>query len=143
MTIGKRSKSNVARNRQRVFERDHETCVVAGTLWDGLERCRGQLTVQHRVGRGMGGSARYDAPEYLIAMCAHHNGLQTSSALFAEACERNGWSVRRSVADLYSVTGIPVFTQDGWYLLGQDFSRTLIADGEAQGFMLMIYGDTD
>lgn len=144
MSIGRKSRSQVSKNRQQVFTRDHMCCVVQGSLWARLEPCRGQLTVQHRVGRGMGGSAKYDAPEYMVAMCAHHNQLQTSSAEFAKACERLGWSVRRSVADLYAVTGIPVFYGcEGWFLLSTDFRRVLISNEEAEDYMALLYGKSD
>ena len=76
MTIGRRSRSNVSKSRPVVFRRDGRECVVAG-LWESVKwPCAGGLTVQHRRGRGMGGSAVWDEPDCLVAMCVGICGLR-------------------------------------------------------------------
>jgi hypothetical protein len=120
--------SKLDRSRKIVFTRDHDECVVVGSIWQTLQPCGGPLTVQHRVGRGMGGSKKYDAPEYLVAMCLLHNGLAESSATFAAYCTRNGLS------------RIPVRYHDSWYLLSGDM-RFRIPDATAVDMMVELYGD--
>lgn len=112
MRIGRRSKAQVARVREAVFERDGYECVV----FERASECSGGLTVQHRVGRGMGGSARLDGVENLLTMCAYHNGLVESDALFRRLCVMRGYSVPRWAAGC--VGSIPVEFLHGWMLLG-------------------------
>ncbi len=138
MSIGKRSKYQVAKSRPIVFERDQETCIVAGSIWETIQPCMGVLTLQHRVGRGMGGSAKWDAPNCLVTMCVVHNGLIESSREFRLYCERNGLSVLRRVADRVDVSSIPVRYSDGWHLLsgGQRFP---ISEATAEAVMADLY----
>lgn len=138
MSLGRRSRFNVAKARGIVFGRDDHECVVGG-LFEGIRwPCAGGLTVQHRVGRGMGGSAKYDALPYLITMCAFHNGLETSDAVFHAACLKAGWSIPRWVADLHDIGQIPVRYADGWFLLsGSD--RVRIPDSVATTVIDEIY----
>jgi hypothetical protein len=139
MALGKQSKKNVAAVRDAVFSRDQETCVIAGSIWQSLTPCAGGLTIQHRVGRGSGGSALYDAPNHLLAMCAIHNSLQTASSEFDKYCKRNGISVRRSIAKQWSMSRIPVRYYDGWYLL-DGLNRYPVPDRTAEDLMEEIYG---
>ena len=111
MRIGRRSKAQVARVRERVFERDGHECVV----FERASECAGGLTVQHRVGRGMGGSARLDGVENLVTMCAYHNALVESDALFRRLCVMRGYSVPRWAAGC--VGSIPVEFLQGWMLI--------------------------
>jgi hypothetical protein len=139
MAIGKTSRKQVEQVRHAVYDRDQHRCIIEGTFWQGLEPCRGQLTVQHRVSKGAGGSAKYDAANYLLAMCLHHNQLAEASAEFARFCTRNGISVRRSIADQYPMSRIPVRYQDGWHLL-DGAKRFAVPDATAEDLMLDIYG---
>jgi hypothetical protein len=118
MSIGKKSKVQVAKVRELVFERDEQSCVVRGSLWGNLVPCGGGLTIQHRVTRGMGSSASFDTPSHLLSMCAIHNALEPASAEFRSFCERQGYSVPRWAAK--QITRIPVKYRDGWYLLSSD-----------------------
>lgn len=139
MSIGRRSRSNVSKSRPVVFRRDGRECVVAG-LWESVKwPCAGGLTVQHRRGRGMGGSAVWDEPDCLVAMCAAHNVLETADADFKKACLKFGWSVPRWVADQYAMSRIPVRYADGWWLLSGD-GRYSISDNTAQTLIEEIYG---
>lgn len=140
MSIGKTSKKQVDNVRQLVFERDNHTCIVAGTIWETLTPCGGRLTIQHAVTRGMGGSAKWDKPEFLRSMCSVHNGLETSSAEFRKACERNGWSLPRWAAEQHPIGRVPVRYPDGWQLLGAG-SRWPISENTAISLLEEIYGE--
>jgi len=120
VSVGKKSRASVARNRVKVFARDGFECVMAGSFWAVMQSCGGGATVQHRVGRGMGGSAKWDEPPYLVSMCYHHNALIESSAEFRNYCERNGISIRRAYMDRWRIEQIPIRYNDGWFLLSAD-----------------------
>ena len=138
MSVGRRSKYQLAKSRPIVFERDNEQCVVRGTIWETIQPCMGVMTVQHRVGRGMGGSAKWDEPKHLVTMCVVHNGLIESSAEFRNYCERNGLSILRRVADRVDACSIPVRYADGWYLLSGT-ERYLVADQTAEAIIEELY----
>lgn len=138
MSVGRKSKYQLAKSRPIVFERDQEQCIVAGSIWSTIQPCMGVLTLQHRVGRGMGGSARWDAPNCLVTMCVVHNGLIESSYEFRNYCERNGLSIRRTVADRMDVSSIPVRYSDGWFLLAGG-SRFTIPDVTAEAIISDLY----
>lgn len=140
MSIGKRSKYQLAKSRPIVFERDNEQCVVAGTIWETIQPCIGVLTLQHRVGRGMGGSAKWDAPNCLVTMCVVHNTLIESSYEFRSFCERNGFSILRRIADRMDISGIPVRYADGWYLLAGN-SRFPIPEATAEAVISDLYDE--
>ena len=130
-TIGQRSRANLAQVRERVYDRDGHTCIVAGSRWEWLYPCGGELSLQHSVPRGMGGSAKYDDVDFLRTMCVVHNVMETSNAQFAQACQRNGWSVRRGIADQFGIKVIPVWYADGWHLL-QGGERIRISKNTAE-----------
>jgi hypothetical protein len=140
VSIGRRSKSQVEKSRPIVYERDARRCVVQGSIWATLEPCGGSLSLQHRVGRGAGGSALYDSPAFLVSMCILHNQLQTSSAEFAEFCTRNGYSLRRSLAEQHPISRVPIRYSDGWQLLSGD-GRFAISETTAAELMEAIYGE--
>lgn len=138
-TIGKQSKTAVNRVREAVFIRDKNRCVVEGTPVGVNIPCVGELTIQHSVKRGMGGSARFDKPVYLRAMCSHHNSLDASDARFNEMCKVNGWSVPRWVADRDMIACVPVRYADGWHLLN-GMERIRIPDRVAFSLIDNLYG---
>ncbi len=135
MPVGKVSRKQVDAVRGQVFERDGHVCIVAGTVWERVYRCGGQLTVQHSVARGMGGSARYDGIDYLRTMCAVHNGLDTSDATFHSVCLGLGWTVPRWLADTEGIRTIPVSYVDGWHLL-QNGERVWISETTATALQM-------
>ena len=137
-SIGKRSKFQVAKSRPIVFERDGGECVIVGSIWETIQPCAGILTVQHRVGRGAGGSALWDEPKHLLTMCVLHNVLAEQSAEFANYCQRNGVSVPRWAATQFDVQSIPVRYRDGWFLLsgGQRFP---VSDQTAEAMITELY----
>lgn len=140
-SIGKKSKNAVNRVREGIFIRDKNRCVIEGTPVGFNIPCVGELTIQHSVKRGMGGSAKYDLPVYLRAMCAHHNSLDASDASFNRLCVVNGWSVPRWVADQDMIASVPVRYGDGWHLLNE-FERIRIPDRVAFSLIHAIYGET-
>lgn len=117
MSLGKQSRRQIAVSRSTVYKRDGGACVVDGLFEAVKWPCSGGLTLQHRVGRGMGGSAKWDSPKALVAMCERHNFLQTADADFDAACRSNGWSIPRWLADRVDVSRVPVKYCDGWWLL--------------------------
>lgn len=122
-TIGQRSHGAVEQWRDTVYARDAVSCVVAGTISADHWGCRGSRTLQHRVGRGMGGSTLFDTPAYLLTMCTHHNTIAETDASFAAACRLNGWTLPRHRVNL-DPTLVPVRYHDGWHDLDNDGFRT-------------------
>ena len=137
MAIGKQSKLNVAQKRRIVFVRDGETCIAKGVF--GF--CGGDLTVQHRAGRGMGGSAQQDGFDNLLTMCSIHNELETASADFHRLCVKLGWSMPRWVHDQGFADVVPVwYPGRGWFLLEPDGRVSIVDERTAKTTMISIYG---
>ena len=104
--------------RRLVFQRDGDECVHCGTT-EGL-------TIQHRAGRGMGGSKTLDGPENLVVMCALSNQRLESSAAFADLGRTMGWKIRRSE----DPTTIPVrYASGDFYYLNNRGTR-ILAEGD-------------
>lgn len=138
MSVGRQSKKQLDKVRELVFERDGHRCLAEGQF--GF--CGGPLTLQHRVGRGMGGSAQYDTAAHLVTFCQIHNELQTANATFARQCETRGWSIRRWAADMVDITVIPChYPGQGWYLLFPDGAFDQVNDMEANAMLLALYGE--
>ena len=116
-SIGRTSALQVDRIRERIFDRDERACLAAGRL------CDGPLTIQHAVGRGMGGSARLDYPSLLRTLCWMHNGLIEIDAGFRDLAEINGWAIRRFA----TTTAVPVLYPGArWFTLDDEFGRTQV-----------------
>jgi len=122
-TIGQRSHAAVDQWRDTVYNRDVVSCVVAGTSPAEQWSCHGPRTLQHRVGRGMGGSALFDTPAYLLTMCLHHNTIAETDATFASICRTNGWTLPRHRIDVDPIL-VPVRYFDGWHELDNSGFRT-------------------
>jgi hypothetical protein len=138
MSLGKKSRAQVDKVRQLIFERDGGDCLAAHVF--GF--CGGGLTIQHRVGRGMGGSAQYDSPSHLITLCATHNELQTASAEFARICQARGWSIPRWAVERIPAKDIPVqYPGRGWFLLSDDGTVQAIKRYQAVPVFLSLYGE--
>ena len=140
MSIGKKSRKQVEAVRQAVYDRDDHRCVVYGSLWSMLVPCGGSLTIQHRVTRGMGSSAKYDEAPYLLTMCSIHNGLEPASAEFRAFCERQGYSVPRWAAEQTPISRIPVRYEDSWFLLANS-GKYAVPEPVAIDLMTELYGE--
>jgi hypothetical protein len=139
-TLGQQSKRQVEDNRDGIYLRDGHQCVVAGSMWARLFPCEGKLTIQHGIGRGMGGSAQFDSPECLRTMCFGHNDLQPKNSAFAKECIWMGWAIERNRRGL-DWTLIPVRYPDGRdYQLTPDFQRHLLTVDEAAEARALIHG---
>lgn len=136
MPIGRRSKAQTERLRQTVYERDNYQCVSKAVY----APCSADITIQHRVGRGMGGSALYDAEAaFLMVLCGRHNTLETANSDYHRICQHFGWSVPRWVVDRHAITTVPVFYWNGWHYLTDD-GRVPITDEAARARRVEIYG---
>jgi len=136
VSLGKQSRKQVQQAREGVYERDGGVCISKGVQGP----CGGPVTLQHRVGRGMGGSALYDKePAFLLTMCNDHNGLETSNADYHRLCQDLGWSVPRWAVERRSITEIPVWYWDGWFYL-TGFDRVATTEVAAKNKMEEIYG---
>lgn len=142
MSIGKKSRKQVEQIRQQVYERDDHQCVVRGSLWAMLVPCGGSLTIQHRVTRGMGSSAKYDALPFLLTMCSIHNGLEPASSEFRQFCERQGYSIPRWVVGQKPIGRVPVKYEDNWYLLSTT-GKHAIPERLATDLFYEIYGEEE
>jgi len=140
MSNGKKSRANLAKSRPIVMQRDNHTCIVQDTIWSTLVHCGGPETIQHRVNRGMGSSSKYDEPQYLLIMCSVHNTLAESSYEFADFCERNGYKVRRHIAESTPINRIPVRYGQEWFLL-DGHSKFALPTKTAEDLMYEIYAE--
>ena len=137
MGIGKRSKAQTDKLRKMVYERDNYECLSKAVY----APCSADITIQHRVGRGMGGSALYDAhTAFLLVLCNRHNTLETANADYHRICKRFGWSVPRWVVDRWDITEVPVFYWDGWHYLTLD-GKVPVTDEAAKARWVEIYGE--
>lgn len=138
MAVGRKSKAQVAKVRKLVFERDGDACVVSHTKY--WASCTGELTIQHRIARGMGSSALVDEPKYLVSMCAYHNFLDASDAVFHKFCIEQGYSAPRWILNRHQINRLPVCYADGWYLLDGN-ERFEIPESTAKEMMSEIYDE--
>jgi hypothetical protein len=130
-SLGAKSRRATEDNRPGVYFRDGRRCVVQGSIVADRWPCSGGLTVQHAIGKGMGGSAQFDSPELLRTMCLNHNVLQTSNAAFARFCLWFGWSLPRHRIDVQA-DRYPVRYPDGAdYFLDNDYQKHLVGDRSA------------
>lgn len=73
--------------RKRIYERDHGRCWHCGTDEN--------VTLHHRVNRGMGGSKLLDMPSNLIVMCGAFNVAMESELKAHRVAKEMGWKVSR------------------------------------------------
>ena len=123
-----------ARTRKTVYARDNHECILA-RVSHRFNPCSGPLTLQHTVGRGMGGSKLFDTADLLVTMCNGHNTLATSDADFARYCTSRG--LVRSRNSTRDPRLIPVLYWDGWYRLEGE-TRVPVHAGDAEEFMRLI-----
>lgn len=126
-----------AKTRREVTQRDQGKCIVAtfGVIPGALGPCSGPLTMQHTVGRGMGGSKLFDTADLLILMCNQHNVLMTASALAQAIGKARGWVKDRNAKRDPRQT--PVEYGDGWHrLVGT--GRVSVPTADALEYMFLI-----
>ena len=109
-------------------------CVLA-MVDHKFDKCSGPITLQHTVGRGMGGSQMFDTPDLLVVMCNGHNVLATSNADFARYCTGRG--LVRSRNSKRDPRLVPVHYADGWFRLEGD-QRVWVHPLDAVEFMFLI-----
>lgn len=109
--------------RQLVYERDGWRCAACGHAWD--------LTIQHRVSKGMGGSKRLDDPSNLLTLCQRCNVRLEADAEFARAGRAAGWKLyrNRSVDPALEPCWFPL--ERRWFLLHPDGTRSEWVDEPA------------
>lgn len=123
-----------AKDRAAVYNRDNNMCVLA-MVDHRFDKCSGPNTLQHTVGRGMGGSHLFDTPDLLVTMCNGHNTLATSNADFARFCTGRG--LVRSRNSSRDPRLVPVEYADGWFRLEGD-QRVWVHPLAAVEFMFLI-----
>jgi hypothetical protein len=108
--------------RQVVLARDGTTCQCCGA------DCTLKLaSIQHRIPRGMGGSALVNIPSNGVLVCGSattpgscHNWMEHENRAVAEAM---GWLLPKLSG--VSPSSVPLYTQPhGWVLLADDGTRT-------------------
>lgn len=97
--------------RQAVYERDGWRCAACGSAWD--------LTIQHRVSKGMGGSKTLDRLPNLLTLCNLCNTRLEADADFAASGRERGWKVKRNRPGETPETSPVVYgwCPGQWYLL--------------------------
>lgn len=140
-TIGQLSRAQVEKIREDIYTRDDHQCICARSAWAIKWPCWGILTIQHAMGKGMGGSALFDGPELLRTMCLGHNNLLESNAPFARAGLLLGWSLKRNRKDI-TPSDVPVRYPDGHdYRLFGNFGRALVIPADAAEWRFTFYGE--
>lgn len=119
------AKGPTKRVRDLVYNRDDHVCVA-----QAHSPCAGILTLQHRIGRGMGGSRMpgINGAANLVAMCIHHNGLIESDNEFRTFAMRQGWSIPRNWTPSLDPAAIPVRYADGPFLIDWEGNRTPVPE---------------
>ena len=123
------TKTPTPRVRALVYERDGHTCVASHpAVMRGFMLCDSVLTLQHRIGRGSGGSRLpgINQPGNLITMCFTHNLLIERDATFKAYALSRGWSLPRLRKPALVPAEIPVMYPDGPYLVDDDGGRESI-----------------
>lgn len=88
------------------------------------------ISTQHVLQRFLANASKWDQSQ------------EEAAAEFAKFCTRNGFSVRRSIADQHPISRIPIRYPDGWQLLSGG-GRFAISESTAQELMNEIYGEEE
>lgn len=107
--------------RELIYARDDARCYHCGTT-EGLG-------LQHRIGRGIGGSKLLNVPSNLLTFCNLTNTAMESDPVLAEHARAMGWKLRRGSEQALVV--IPAYdsTDQQWFLLDDDYNRTVVDSG--------------
>lgn len=123
----KSSKREIDAFRAVVLERDGTTCQCCG-----IDVTLKLASIQHRIPRGAGGSARVNRPSNGVLVCGSattpgscHNWMEHEDRTEAE---RQGWLLPKLNADI-DTTQEPLLTYRGWVVL-DDFGGSIPWIGE-------------
>jgi len=105
---------------QKYLDRDR-ACPHCGTTGP-------ELIPQHRLNRGMGGSAVRNRPSNIIVFCSLGNGLMESNATFAQLARSYGWKLLA----WQDPEKTPARLFDGWYLLDDNFRKVRTSEPEEE-----------
>lgn len=108
------------RTRERVFERDGGMCAACGTTYG--------LTLQHRAGKGMGGSKAAERYSNYLSLCWSHNVDLESNADLAARGRAYGWKCRRNVLMTPAETPVWYVYEQAWFHLEDDGTRLKLPD---------------
>ena len=104
--------------RRLVRERDGHQCQLCGDI------VKVYRNIHHRLNRGKGGSAKLERASILITICGDGvlfcHGRVTRNPTWAKSI---GWLLPRNNPDIDPAQE-PILLFDGWFLLGDDGSRT-------------------
>lgn len=106
--------------RKRIYERDHGRCWHCGTDEN--------VTIHHRINRGMGGSKLLDMPSNLVVMCAAFNQAMESDLRAHKLAKEKGWKVSRHSR----VSDVPIWDFLGNQCLLDDAFRVWRLDGDRE-----------
>jgi hypothetical protein len=108
--------------RNKVLQRDNNQCWHCGEVE--------AISIQHRRGRGMGGSKLLDRLDNLIVLCSSMNSLIESDADQASYAKDFGWKLAS-----WDSFEMPVFNKNEgkWYQLGTTGDKTEV---EAPGYLI-------
>lgn len=73
--------------KKRIYQRDKGVCWHCGTDEN--------ITIHHRINRGMGGSKMLDMPSNLVLMCTEFNFLMEADLNAFKLAKEKGWKVSR------------------------------------------------
>jgi hypothetical protein len=82
------------------------------------------LTIQHRVSKGMGGSKKFDTPAFLITMCLSCNIELESDSAKAEVGRANGWKLSRNAYPAINPEQVPIKVGAKWFYIDNEMNRT-------------------
>lgn len=104
--------------RALVYERDGHRCYHCGTT-EGLG-------LQHRVGRGMGGSKLLDIPSNLLTFCNAANADMEANAEAARIARQHGWKLHNYEVPYLLVRPVYDRTTQEWFFLDDQHHRTAV-----------------
>ena len=106
--------------RKRIYTRDNGRCWHCGTDEN--------VTIHHRVNRGMGGSKLLDMPSNLVVMCAAFNQAMESDLRAHKLAKEMGWKVSRHSQP----SKVPIQSFVGEVFLLDDMFRMWMLDGNRE-----------
>lgn len=105
---------------KQVQERDGGMCAACGTNYG--------LTLQHRAGKGMGGSNSAECFSNYLVLCGLHNGLLEDDGEFARKGRAYGWKCSRNQVTTPADIAVWYVMEQAWFLLEDDGSRLRVPE---------------